>query len=114
MNFETRDRIYVSNICYRMNEEDLLDYFSRAGFIKNILLYRGNFPDCRSLGRCIIRYADMQQAKNAVRLFNQCELNVRILNVKMDDEPLRPALFKYKIQRQNQLPKPRVIYIFLN
>ena len=59
------DQIYVGNLPYRVDENDLQDYFSRFGTIQNIRIVR-NFRTGRSKGYAFVTYANTKQATDAL------------------------------------------------
>lgn len=59
------DQVYVGNLPYRVDENDLQDYFSRFGTIQNIRIVR-NFRTGRSKGYAFVTYANTKQAADAL------------------------------------------------
>lgn len=59
------DQVYVGNLPYRVDENDLQNYFSRFGAIQGIRIVR-NFRTGRSKGYAFITYANPKQAAEAL------------------------------------------------
>jgi RNA recognition motif-containing protein len=59
------DQIYVGNLPYRVDENDLQSYFSRFGAIQGIRIVR-NFRTGRSKGYAFVTYANPKQAAEAL------------------------------------------------
>jgi cold-inducible RNA-binding protein len=62
---ESNDQIYVGNLPYRVDENDLQNYFSRFGAIQSIRIVR-NFRTGRSKGYAFVTYANTKQAVEAL------------------------------------------------
>jgi len=59
------NQIYVGNLPYRVNEDDLRNYFSRYGAIQSVRVIR-NFKTGRSRGYAFINFADSNEANSAL------------------------------------------------
>lgn len=61
----TNDQIYVGNLPYRVDENDIQTYFSQFGAIQGIRIVR-NFKTGRSKGYAFVTYANPKQASDAL------------------------------------------------
>ncbi len=59
------EQIYVGNLPYRANEDDLRDYFNRFGTIDSVRVIR-NFKTGRSKGYAFVTYLDSAEANAAL------------------------------------------------
>lgn len=79
--------VFVSNIDYKAGSRDLQRFFSRAGEIVNCQLQKDPATG-KSKGNATVQYAAANDAKNAVRLFqNEKYMGMR-LKVRLDKEPV--------------------------
>lgn len=59
------DQIYVGNLAYRVDENDLQSYFARYGAVQTIRIVK-NFRTGRSKGYAFITYANPTEAVSAL------------------------------------------------
>lgn len=64
------EQIYVGNLPYHANEDDLKDYFSRFGGIESVHVIR-NFKTGRSKGYAFVTYATPNEANVALAAHGQ-------------------------------------------
>lgn len=86
MSLNDQDRILIVNLDQSLDEKKVLDIFSAAGKISNILL---------SAGRCVIKYDSGESAMNAIFIFDGQTIFGKVLNIQLDDQPLDKRLFDY-------------------
>jgi hypothetical protein len=79
--------VFVSNIDYKAGTRDLQRFFSRAGEIVNCQLQKDPATG-KSKGNATVQYAAANDAKNAVRLFNNEKYMGMRLKVRLDKEPV--------------------------
>ncbi len=75
------EQVYVGNLPYRANEEDLRRYFSAFGSLKSVRIIR-NFRTGDSKGYAFVTYANTAQA-NAALVANGKELQGRAMVVRI-------------------------------
>ena len=85
----TNEQIYVGNLPYFINEEDLRGYFSRFGAIHSIKIVR-NFRTGRSKGYAFVTYDSYKQANEALVAHGQ-DLHGRSMVVRIAKPRQEPA-----------------------
>jgi len=58
-------QIYVGNLSYQVNEQDLKDFFGKYGAIEQVRIVR-NYSSGRSKGFGFVSYRSVTEAKNAL------------------------------------------------
>jgi len=72
--------VYVGNIPYNVNENDLGQYFSSCGEVTNVrLVFDPNTNRPKGFGFC--QFADEEGAQKAISSLNGAEFNGRVLRV---------------------------------
>lgn len=79
--------VFVSNIDYKAGTRDLEKFFSRAGKVVHCQLQKDPATG-KSKGNATVQYAAANDAKNAVRLFNNEKYMGMRLKVRLDKEPV--------------------------
>lgn len=95
--------IFVSNIDYKAGTRDLQRFFSRAGEIVNCQLQK-DASTGKSKGNATVQYAAANDAKNAVRLFNNEKYMGLRLKVRLDKEPIAIGVPSSTSSRLNGTP----------
>ncbi|MBI5880229.1 MAG: RNA-binding protein [Chloroflexi bacterium] len=73
-------KLYVGNLSYDVTEDDLRQLFAQAGEIKEVALILDRTTR-QSKGFGFVEMATQAEAENAIRLFNDKEMNGRNLTV---------------------------------
>ncbi|KRX08750.1 hypothetical protein PPERSA_08061 [Pseudocohnilembus persalinus] len=73
---------YVGNLSIQTSEDSIMEFFSRAGHVKN--LYMGQTLEGKPAGFCFIEYMNNQDARYAVQYLNQTKLEDRVIRVDLD------------------------------
>ncbi|XP_076356678.1 myelin expression factor 2-like [Tachypleus tridentatus] len=76
------NRVFVSNLEYKVTEEKLEDIFKLAGKISKVDLKKDK--DGGSRGCCVISYEHPAEAVQAISMFNNQKLYSRTMSVRMD------------------------------
>lgn len=79
--------IFVSNIDYKANSKDILQFFRRAGEIVRCQLQKDPVSG-KSKGNATVQYAAANDAKKAVEMFNNEKYMSMRLKVRLDKEPV--------------------------
>mmetsp|Transcript_13632 Transcript_13632/g.19268 ORF Transcript_13632/g.19268 Transcript_13632/m.19268 type:complete len:282 (+) Transcript_13632:76-921(+) len=75
--------VFVGNLSWDTNEDDLSDFMSKAGTVKSCLVKR--HPDSsRSKGWGLVEFSKKEEAEKAIKLLNGTSLDDRILSIRMD------------------------------
>jgi RNA recognition motif-containing protein len=77
-------RVYVGNLNWRVNWQDLKDHMRAAGEVTRADIMTGS--DGRSKGCGIVEYSSAEEAQKAVLTLNDTELNGRPIFVREDRE----------------------------
>jgi RNA recognition motif-containing protein len=77
-----KNKIYVGNLSLDSTKEDLEQFFSSAGTVKEVLIIQDRDTG-RSKGFGFVTFATRQEANNAVDVLNGKELQSRSLKVSM-------------------------------
>ncbi|MCL5055771.1 MAG: RNA-binding protein [Firmicutes bacterium] len=80
-----KNKIYVGNLSLDSTKEDLEQFFSSAGTVKEVLIIQDRDTG-RSKGFGFVTFATRQEANNAVETLNGHELQSRSLKVSMAKE----------------------------
>lgn len=73
-------KVFVGNLSFKTQTEALREHFSAAGTVENAnIITRGP----RSLGYGFVDFKTAADAENAVKLFNQKEIDGRVVNVEV-------------------------------
>lgn len=75
-------RIYVGNLSYTTNEEDLRTLFAQAGTVKSVSLIRDRDTG-RSKGFAFVEMETQAEAQKAVSLLNGVQVQERALTVNL-------------------------------
>jgi len=73
-------KVFVGNLNYETNEDDLKSAFSKAGKVVDVKVVRRGY---RSKGYGFVEFDTEDQAKKAVELFDKFSLNDRVINVQV-------------------------------
>ncbi|MPY87074.1 MAG: RNA-binding protein [Luteitalea sp.] len=73
-------RLYVGNLPYRTNDEELTALFSRAGTVENVQVMR-DLATGRARGFAFVQMASDEEAQRAIAEFHQYQLDGRALVV---------------------------------
>ncbi len=73
-------KLYVGNLSYNTNENDLRDLFSQAGEIQEISVITDRFTG-QPKGFAFVQMVNQVDAEKAIRMFNDQELDGRRLTV---------------------------------
>jgi hypothetical protein len=92
--------VFISNIDYKAGTRDLQRFFSRAGEIVNCQLQQDSTTG-KSKGNATVQYATANDAKNAVRLFNNEKYMGMRLKVRLDKEPVAVGVPSTSSSRAN-------------
>lgn len=92
--------VFISNIDYKAGTRDLQRFFSRAGEIVNCQLQKDPTTG-KSKGNATVQYAAANDAKNAVRLFNNEKYMGMRLKVRLDKEPVAVGIPSASSSRSN-------------
>jgi RNA recognition motif-containing protein len=94
-------RIFVSNLSKELNEEGIINIFSKAGKVQHILLFKNNRDNANkwmSEGECIIMFETEEEAREAISIFDEKHMFGLRLKVHIDDCSPHKDLFKYKLK----------------
>lgn len=80
MNERSGNKIYVGNLSYSVNEEELSDYFQQYGAIKELTLIKDRETG-RSKGFAFVEYESQAEAQKAIAGANDHELGGRAMKV---------------------------------
>jgi cold-inducible RNA-binding protein len=75
-----QNRLFVGNLSYQTMENDLQDYFSRAGVVTSVNLMLDKVTG-KSRGFAFIEFATPEEANKAVEQFHNKEFQGRALTV---------------------------------
>lgn len=92
--------VFISNIDYKAGTRDLQRFFSRAGEIVSCQLQKDPATG-KSKGNATVQYAAANDAKNAVRLFNNEKYMGMRLKVRLDKEPVAVGMPSASSSRSN-------------
>ena len=73
-------RLFVGNLAYQTMENDLKEYFSKAGVVSSVDLILDKFTG-RSKGFAFIELSSSEEANKAVEMFHNKEFQGRALTV---------------------------------
>ena len=94
-------RLFVGNLPYRVEENDLQDLFSQAGSVESVRVMR-DVETGRARGFAFVEMASEQDAERATNQFNQFPLEGRKLTVN-EARPMperRPGAGAGSVRRQ--------------
>lgn len=75
-------RVFVGNLSFKTRAEALQEHFSAAGTVeKTNIITRGP----RSLGYGFVDFKTAADAENAIKLFDQKQIDDRVINVELAD-----------------------------
>jgi len=80
-------RVYVGNLSYGTEWQDLKDVMREAGEVEYVDLFVGS--DGRSKGCAVVEYSSVKGAKNAVEVLHDKDVDGRPIFVREDREPHR-------------------------
>jgi cold-inducible RNA-binding protein len=75
-----QNRLFVGNLSFQTEEQDLRDYFSEAGAVTSVNLMVDKTTG-RSRGFAFVEFASAEEAKKAVEQFQNKEFQGRALTV---------------------------------
>jgi cold-inducible RNA-binding protein len=88
----TQNRLFVGNLSYQTEENDLQDYFAQAGAVTSVNVMMDKFTG-KSRGFAFIEFASAEDAGKAVEQFHNQEFQGRALTVNIarprEDRPPR-------------------------
>ena len=74
------NRLFVGNLSYQTQENDLQDYFSQAGTVTSVNLMMDKISG-KSRGFAFVEFASAEEANKAVEQFHDQEFQGRTLTV---------------------------------
>jgi RNA recognition motif-containing protein len=77
------NRLYVSNLDFRVEEQKLKEVYSLAGNVTHVSIFRDR--DNRPRGMAIVEYETSVEALNAISMLNKHMLNDRQMQVRFDN-----------------------------
>src|SRR5215472_8643198 len=87
-----QNRLFVGNLSYQTMENDLQDYFSKAGAVTSVNLMLDKMTG-KSRGFAFVEFATAEEANKAVEQFHNKEFQGRALTVNIarpkEDRPPR-------------------------
>lgn len=86
---DTSCRVYVSNLPYRLQWQELKDYMRSAGYVTNVNIFKNRF-DGRSKGCGIVEFQTPEAALTAITSFHNSELQGRSISVQADRGQQKP------------------------
>lgn len=90
----TQNKIFVSNIPYKLSREDITEYFStNAGDILFITFPSKSLNFKYNPGKCFIQFKDDTSVSNAIKLNGQCILGQPIYISKVSSLPKKDNSF---------------------
>ncbi|KAL1496661.1 hypothetical protein AB1Y20_014261 [Prymnesium parvum] len=75
--------LYVGNLAFSVTWQQLKEHLASAGDVRRVDV--ATRADGRSRGFAIVQFATAAEARNAIRLYNETELEGRLLTVRGDD-----------------------------
>ena len=75
-----QNRLFVGNLSYQTEENDLQDYFSQAGAVTSVNLMKDKVTG-KSRGFAFVEFATAEEANKAVEQFHNKEFQGRALTV---------------------------------
>jgi RNA recognition motif-containing protein len=88
------NRLFVGNLSFNTIENDLQDYFSKAGVVTSVSLMMDKFTG-KSRGFAFVEFSTPEEAVKAVEMFHGKEFQGRALTVNIarprEERPPRPA-----------------------
>jgi RNA recognition motif-containing protein len=82
-------RVYVSNLPYRLQWQELKDYMRTAGLVTNVNIFKNSY-DGRSKGCGIVEFQTSEGAQAAIKNLNNREFHGRPLSVQADRGQRKP------------------------
>ena len=83
-------KLYVGNLAYSVSNEDLRELFSQVGQVQSATVVADKFSG-QSKGFGFVEMTTSEEAANAIRQFNDCELKGR--NIKVNEAKPRESSF---------------------
>ena len=77
------ESVYVANLPWSMQWKDLKDHMKAAGEVSRVDI--ATKPDGRSRGFAIVNFVSAKGAKQAIKMFNETEMEGRTIYVREDD-----------------------------
>lgn len=101
-------RLYVGNISFRLNENDITDMFSAAGAVTDVYLPR-IYKTRKHKGYAFVEMSDIDGARKAISLFHkQPDLYGRHMIVRFADIRLSKEELEEKRNKNNNNKNERV------
>lgn len=77
----TSERVFVGNLAWKAQEDELADFFSSAGTVTEVNIIREKHNPQRSRGYAFVSFSSTEEAQKAINTLNEKEFMGRTIHL---------------------------------